>query len=376
MIFDPSESQRLLADAAARYLREAYPFAERRRLVDSGESPSRHWRAFAELGWLALPFPEELSGLGGTAADTMVLAEAFGRALVIEPYLATVLLGGRLLATLGTPAQRALVARIGAGELQLAVAWSEPDSGGDCREVATVARARDGGQVLSGRKILALNAEAADFLVVSARTSGGQRDRDGVSLFLVRRGTPGLAIRGYRTLDGFRAADVVLDEVAVGADALLGAPGAGAVALERAIEHAIAALLAEAVGCMDAAHAMTVEYAKTRVQFGRPLAELQVVRHRLADMFMALEEGRSMAWHATGALAWRDDAARARAVSAAKVAVAERGRFVGQQAIQLHGAIGLTDEYAVGHYYKRLEAIAALFGDADFHLARYGELDA
>lgn len=376
MIFDPTESQRLLADAAARYLREAYPFAERRRLVESGESPSRHWRAFADMGWLALPFPEDLGGLGGTSADTMVLAEAFGRALVVEPYLPTVILGGRLLAALGSPAQRALVARIAAGELQLAVAWSEPDSGGDWREVGTVARAGNDGYVLCGRKVLVLNAEAAEFLVVSARSSGAPSGRDGASLFLVRRGTPGLAVRGYRTLDGFRAADVTLDEVALGADALLGALGAGGAALEAAIEHAIAALLAEAVGCMEAAHAMTVEYVKARVQFGRPLAELQVVRHRLADMFMALEEARSMAWHATGALAWRDAAARARAISAAKVAATERGRFVGQQAIQLHGAIGLTDEYAVGHYYKRLEAIAALFGDADLHLARYGELGA
>jgi alkylation response protein AidB-like acyl-CoA dehydrogenase len=293
--------------------------------------------------------------------------EAFGRGLVLEPYFATVILGGGLLRRAGSAAQRgALVPQIAAGKLKLAFAHVERQSRYDLADVTTTARKSGTAWVLDGAKSVVLHGDCADKFLVTARVAGARRDRDGVGLFLVDAASPGLTRRGYPTQDGLRAAEVTIAGVRVGPADVLGESVLPAI--EHAVDEAIAALCAEAVGIMQAMHEATLEYLKTRKQFGRPIGSFQVLQHRSVDMLVALEQARSMALLATVMADEKDVRERRAAISAAKVQIGRSGRLVGQQAIQLHGGIGMTMEAKVGHYFKRVTTIDTMFGDADYHL--------
>lgn len=369
-----SEDQTLLADSVARFVRNEYGFETRRALAagDAGFDAA-NWKAFAELGWLAIPFAEADGGLGGDPVATMVLMEQFGRGLVVEPYVPGILLGGALVAAAGDEAQRRrLLGGLIAGDTHLAFAHGEPEGRYTLAHVATRAEAADGGFALTGRKSVVHNAEAADALIVSARTAGATTDSDGLSLFVVPRGADGLTLRPYRTIDGLRAAEVALDGVAVAPDAVLGAPGGAFPVIEETVDRATAAVCAEAVGIMDVLRETTLEYLKTRKQFGRPLGSFQALQHRAVDMLVACEEARSLVLMATLSLD-SPPAERRRAVSAAKAHIGSAGRKVGQEAVQMHGGMGVTDELKVGHYFKRLTMIDTFFGDAAHHLDRFAD---
>jgi len=370
MDFELSDEQKLLKDSVERLLADQYDFEARKAFAQEPDGFSRKlWKQYAELGLLALPFEEKYGGIGGTAVDTMIVMEAFGRALSLEPYVATVVLCGSLLRIGGTDAQRtALLPEISSGERLLAFAHSEAQARYELADVATTARNDGDGFVLDGAKTLVLHGDSADKLIVSARISGAQRDAAGVSLFLVDPSAAGVSRHGYATIDGQRAAELTLTNVRVGPEALIGDAGNALPLIERAIDIGIAAQCAEAVGAMAAMQEMTVEYLKTRKQFGMPIGNFQVLQHRATEMLIALEQARSMAMLA--AITAEDDSAaeRRRAISAAKVQICNSGRLIGQQATQLHGGIGMTMEYKVGHYFKRVTAIAATFGDAAYHL--------
>jgi len=376
MDFAPSEEQRLLVDGAERFIREAYDFESRRALADSAEGYSpAHWGQFAELGWLALPIGEDRGGLGGSAADVMLLMEVFGRGLVLEPYLGTVLLAGRLIERLASPDQAETYLRpMLAGSSRAAFAFTEPQSRYDLADVATRALRDRAGYSLSGRKSLVLGGPGADSFVVCARTAGDQRERDGLSCFLVPAAAAGLTRYDYRTIDGGRASELYLEDVAVEPDALLGAEGAALPIVEEVVDGACAAVCAEAVGILDAASRATRDYLSQRTQFGAPLASFQALQHRLADMTIAVEELRSLAYVANMRLDEDDPAERGRAVSAAKAEIGRRGRSVVADAVQLHGGMGVSEELNIATYFKRLNAITALFGDRAFHLRRYRKL--
>lgn len=375
MDFRFTEEQDLLRDSVQRFVRENYAFDQRRKLVGSEQGfGADNWALFAELGWLALPFAEDDGGLDGTVIDTMILMEEFGKGLVLEPYLATIVLGGGVLKRAASPEQRAAVLPgVIEGRTQLALAYAEGQGRYNLADVATSAKADGAGHVIDGAKSVVLNGPAADFLIVSARTSGGQRDGGGVTLFLVDATAGGVSRRDYITQDGARASEVAFEGVRVGADAVLGTVGGGLAVLDAVIDEAIVAVGAEAVGAMAALTAATVDYAKGRVQFGQPIAKFQVLQHRMVEMFMETEQTRSLLYRAAMTTA-AGGADAARAVSALKVQVGKGGRFVGQQAIQTHGGMGMTDEMAAGHYFKRLTMINTLFGNLDFHLRRFAAL--
>ncbi|HWG78209.1 MAG TPA: acyl-CoA dehydrogenase family protein [Stellaceae bacterium] len=376
MDFDLSEEQRLLDETVRRLIKDEYGFEKRKSYKGSPEGFSRKlWSRYAEIGLLGLPFAEEHGGFGGSAVESMIVMESFGRGLVLEPYLASVVLGGGIVAAAGSAAQKqAILPPLAQGKLMLAFAHGEPRSRYALADVETSA-ARDGsGYVLNGRKAVVLHGDSADKLVVSARSGGSRRDRKGISLFLVDAKAKGVAVRGYPTVDGQRAAEIVLDEVRIGADALLGAPGEAYAAIEHALDRAIAALCAEAVGIMEVLNATTLDYLKTRKQFGVPIGSFQVLQHRMAEMMLEHEQAKSMAILAALSADGADAQERRRVISAAKVQIGKSGRFIGQQAIQLHGGIGMTDEYTAGHYFKRLTMIAQSFGDEDHHLERFAEV--
>ncbi len=372
MDFDLSDEQRLLKDQVSGLIAKEYSFEQRRAYAREplGYSAMR-WAQFAELGLLALPFAEAQGGIGGTPVETMIVMEAFGRGLVLEPYLATVVLGGGLLRFAGSAAQlEAMVPAIAGGTLRLAFAHTERQSRYDLADVAVTAKpAAGGGFVLSGHKGVVLHGEGADRLIVSARSAGGPREREGISLFLVDPKADGVIVQGYPTVDGLRAAEITVRDVRLGPDALLGPRDHALPLIERAVDLAVAALVAEAVGAMSVMHELTIEYLKTRKQFGIAIGAFQALQHRAVDMLVALEQARSMAMLAAMMAEAQDAGERRRTIAAAKVQCGRSGRYVGQQAIQLHGGIGMTDEYKVGHYFKRVTMIDTLFGDADHHLA-------
>ena len=373
MDFDFNDEQRLLRDSVERLIADRYGFEQRKQYAREPDGWSRaNWAQFAELGLLGMPFDEAHGGFGAGPAETMLVMEAFGRGLVLEPYFATVVLGGGLLHHAGSEAQKsALLPRLAAGELLLAFAQQERASRYDLADVATTARRSGDSWRLDGEKSLVLHGDVADKLVVTARLSGERRARTGIGLFLVNAAAPGVARHGYATQDGLRAADV---SFAAAPATPLGDPSGGLAAAERALDEAIAALCAEAVGLMDAMHVLTVDYLKTRKQFGRAIGEFQVLQHRSVDMFVALEQARSMAMYAAMMSAEDEPQARARAVSAAKVQIGRSGRFIGQEATQLHGGIAMTMEYKIGHYFKRMTMIERMFGDAEHHLSRVAAL--
>ena len=376
MDFSLTEEQQLLKDSVDRFVRENYPLDRRRALV-SGEPgySEENWRRMAALGWLGAGVPETYGGSGGGLVETMLLMEAFGAGLVPEPYFPSVVLGGNLVAAAGSEARKqALLPALAAGDLKLAFACVEAQAGYDLFDVETTAERRGGGYVVNGAKGVVLGAPTADKIIVCARTAGGSRDRDGIGLFLVDRATDGVRLRGYPTVDGLRAAEVAFGNVVVEEDAVLGDPGDAWPVIEAVAERAIAALCAEAVGAMDVIVRGTAEYLKTRKQFGRPLGTFQVLQHQFADMVIALEEARSMAYAATLRLDEPDAMLRAKTISGAKQLIGRNGRLIGQRGIQLHGGMGMTEEMDVGHYFKRLTMIDLMFGDHAYHLKRYAAL--
>jgi alkylation response protein AidB-like acyl-CoA dehydrogenase len=366
-----SEQQRLLQESVARFARENGGVDERRRQRDRDPGFDRdHWAQFAELGWLALPFAEEEGGLGGSAIDTMVVMEQFGRGLCFEPYLITVCVCGGFLAAAAAPIRATHLPPLIAGESQWAFAFVEENGRHDPMDVACVATASGDGFVLRGAKVAVLNGHCADFFVVTARTAGARRDRDGVTLFIVPAAAPGLSRHSFAIVDGTRAAHISLNDVRVERSAIIGGVHAALELVDRVMVDALIAIGAETLGAMDALLEQTVAYAKTRVQFGQPIGRFQALQHRMADMYLAAQSTRSLLYYAAIARAeGRSDAARAAA--ALKVKAGEAGRYVSQQAVQLHGGIGMTDELAIGHYFKRLLVLNTLFGDPDYHLDRY-----
>lgn len=375
MDFALTDEQRLLQHSVERLFADHYAFEARKRYGQEPGGFSRAlWARYAELGLLGLPFDEADGGSAGGPVETMIVMEQIGRALALEPYLATVVLGGGLLRLGGSEAMRAeLVPQIASGDLILAFAHAERQSRYDLADVAARARRDGAGFVVDGAKSLVLHGDSAQKFIVSARLAGGQNDRAGIGLFLVDATADGVSTRGYPTVDGQRAAEVTFSGVRVPAAAAIGEPGAAFPLIERIGDLTIAALAAEAVGAMAAMHETTVDYMKTRKQFGVTIGSFQALQHRAADMLIALEQARSMAMLATMMAAEDNVRERRQAVSAAKVQIGRSGRIVGQGAVQIHGGIGMTMETKVGHYFKRLTTIDTLFGDADHHLGIVAE---
>jgi pimeloyl-CoA dehydrogenase small subunit len=379
MDFDLNDEQRQLKDSVERLLAENYgDLAQRQRYQKEPKGYSeRLWRQYAELGLLAVPFAEQHGGIGQGLTETMLIAEAFGRALVIDPYLATVVLAGGALRHAGNEALlRELVPAIAEGKLTLALAHQERQARYDLADTATTARADGkGGYTLEGDKCVVLHGDSAGKLIVTARVNGGRAERGGIGLFLVAADADGVTRRSYATQDGMRAADVSLSAVRVAPEAVVAGPDKGLAVLERVVDETVAALSAEAVGAMAALTELTVEYLKTRKQFGVAIGSFQVLQHKSVDMFVALEQARSMAAYATMMAAEPDARERRKAISAAKVQIGRSARFVGETAVQLHGGIGMTMEYKAGHYFKRLTMIDMAFGDADHHLRQLARAD-
>ena len=374
MDFDFTAEQEMLRDSVARYFADHYEFGRRQATIRSaaGWHPP-FWRGLADdIGVLGAPFSEALGGLGGGAVENMIVMEEIGKALVIEPYLDTVVIGGGLLRRCGTERARELIGGIVAGEVRLAFAHLEPAGRFDLADVATSAVQDGGTWRLSGVKDAVRGAPFATHLLVNARIAGARGDRAGVSVFLVATGAPGLAAREYPTVDGARAADLSFDGVPA---ELLAPSGQGFDLLDAAVDDGVAALCAEAVGVMRRLLADTVEYTKQRRQFDAPIAANQALQHRMVDMYMALEQSISMTYMATLKLD-RPSLERNRAVSAAKVQVGKAAKFVGQSAIQLHGGMGMTNELAVSHYFKRATMIESQLGSVDHHAARIEQCDA
>ncbi|MEL6184970.1 MAG: acyl-CoA dehydrogenase family protein [Myxococcota bacterium] len=375
MSFDLSPEQKMLKDSIEGFLKQNYDFETRRGLASSelGYSPE-NWKTFAELGWLSVPFAEENEGFGGSTIDVVTIAESLGKALVTEPFVASLILGGRLIERLGAAEhKRAVLPKVMAGDLQLALAHTERDAGGNPAYVSCQVERSGGDYVITGEKTVVLNGESAHQLVVTARSAGDERDRRGIEVFLVDAHRPKLRRRGYPTLDGMRAADIHLDGVHVPASARLGNPSTSIDALEAVIDEAIVALAAEAVGVMEILNHDTVEYAKTRTQFGQPIGKFQALQFRMVDMWLAQQQALSTLYMAALHQSEGGTVAK-RSASALKVMVSKASRFVGEQAIQIHGGIGTSDELRVGHYFKRLLCIEALFGNMDYHLDRYASL--
>ena len=372
MDFNFTEEQSMIRDSLGRLIREKYDFDTRRKAVasDLGRDPAM-WAQFAELGLLMAPFSEEDGGLGGGAIDAMVVMEEFGKGLVTEPYIPSIVCGGGFLKAAGSAAQKENhLAGIMSGEQIFAFAYAEPRGRYTLADLETTAKADGGGYLINGHKAVVIGAPWATHFVVTARTSGGQRDAGGISVFIVAKDAGGVTTRDYPTVDGRRASEVYFENVSVGADALIGEADNGLPLIEQIADEATAALCAEACGAMGVAHTMTVEYSRQRKQFGTPIGKFQVLQHRMVDMFMEHEQSISMTYMATLKLDESPDE-RAKAVSAAKVRIGQGARFVGQSAVQIHGGMGVTDELAVGHYFKRLTIFENEFGNVDHHMKRH-----
>lgn len=371
MNFEHTEDRRMLADTLDRFIKEQCGFEVRDRNTRSAPGYGEDlWQQFAELGVIGALFGEADGGFGGTGFDVAVVFEALGRGLVVEPFLGCAVLAGGAIAAAGNEAQRALLAQIIDGTKVAAFAHAEPEARYELAHVQTRARRSEEGWMLDGAKAVVLQAEGAGVFVVSARTSGAIDDESGVSLFVVPAHAPGLALRGYQLIDGGRGAELLLEGVELGQEALLGAEGAAFATLERCIGVGILALCAEALGAMDAAKAATLDYLQTRKQFGVPIGSFQALQHRMADMLLEIEQARSAVINAAAALD-ADRLTRERALSAAKVTVGRTGALVAEESIQMHGGIGMTWELPLAHYAKRLVMIDHQLGDEDHHLERY-----
>jgi pimeloyl-CoA dehydrogenase small subunit len=373
MNFDLSEEQQLLADSLKRYLANEYSIDARAKIVASSTGWSETvWAAFAEMGLLGVPFAEEHGGFGGTAVDVMLVMEALGEGLVVEPYWVNVGLAGRLIARGGSDEQqKRILPSLIEGKHRLAFAHTERTARYDLAHVGTRATRSSAGFTLEGEKRAVLHGAAADTLIVSARTAGSDTDPNGISLFLVDRGASGLTVKDYRTIDELRAADVWLSGVTVPAGAMLGGEGRALSLIEDAADYATALLCAEAVGAIRYANETTLEYIKNRRQFGVPIGSFQALQHRMVDMVISYEQARSMAYLACVKADSAPAAERRHAISAAKIKIADACRHVSQEAVQLHGGMGMTEELKISHTFRRLTMISQTFGDAEHHLERF-----
>jgi alkylation response protein AidB-like acyl-CoA dehydrogenase len=377
MNFELNEEQRLLAESVGRYLNDQYGFEARKQIVrsESGASDAV-WKQLAEMGVLSIPFSEAAGGIGGGAVDMMSAMQAVGSALVVEPVLATVL-AARLIDKAGSDGQKSdVLSGVIDGSHKLAFAHTEDGARYRLAQVSATATRSASGWTLNGLKRVVIGASLAQHIVVSARTAGKPGDASGISLFLVAAGAKGVSMTPYRTIDNQRGADVKFDAVQVSADALIGTEGAALPVIEEAVDFATALLCAEAVGAMQFANDTTLEYLKTRKQFGAPIGSFQALQHRMVEMFVSTEQARSMCFLACSKVdTATDPKERARVVSAAKIKVADACRQISQESIQLHGGMGMTEEMKVSHTFRRLTIIAQQFGDADAHLERFAALD-
>ena len=369
MDFNLTQEQKQFAEAIRRWAEKDYGFEQRKHVIGSSEGIStKAWAELAELGATALPIPEDQGGFNGSAVDMMIVMQELGRALVIEPYFATVL-GAEFLKQ--SKAHFDVLEQVATGEKKIAVALSEKQSRYDLFDIATTASANQDGFVLNGTKTVVLHGAQADMLVVSARSSGNQRDKTGIHLFLVDANSTGVHRTDYRTIDGYRAADIHFDQVQVAPISQLGNENNGWELLDAVSDYGVSLLCSEAIGIMEAINAATLDYLKTRQQFGVPIGKFQVLQHRMAEMFMEMEQARSMATLAAVKVSSGDAEERRRTLSAAKARIGQAARYIGQQAVQLHGGMGVTNELPVAHMFKRLTTIELSFGDTDHHLARF-----
>ena len=377
MDFSFTEEQGQLRDAVRRYLAQEYTFDARKKIIHGAGISDSAWAGMAELGLMGVPIPEPYGGFSGTGVDLLVVMEELGRGLVVEPYFATVVMGAAFVRLGGGDAHKAaLLPHVADGSLKLACALTERQSRHELHNVMLSGAASTNGFSLNGSKTVVLHGGQADKLIVSARTAGQSRDKAGITVFLLDKAAAGVSIRDYRTIDGMRAADVTFTNVQVGKEAVLGGVGEGYALIERVAQIGVMALCAEAVGCMAAINEQTIEYLKTRKQFGVVIGKFQVLQHRATEMFMELEQARSLAYLASVKVDSADAAERARAIHAAKVRAGRAIKFVGQAAIQMHGGMGMTDELAVSHFFKRATMIEATLGDTDHHLAAFAALGA
>ena len=375
MNFELSEEQKMIQQSVERFVQENYDLSNRIKI--SSEDPGyskEYWSSMAELGWLGLAFDEEDGGFGGNQIDTLVLMEQFGKGLVLEPFLANIVLGGGAIKRGGSAAlKESIIPSLIDGSLQLTLAYAEEQSRFDLEDIATAAREDDGNFVLNGKKSMVLNAESADKIIVVARTNGSQVDKEGISLFLVNADSDGLERENFPTVDGLRASEISLNDVKVSPENLIGEKDKGFEILQAVANDAILALAAEAVGAMEVLYKDTVEYTQQREQFDHPLSDFQVLQHRMVDMFMEYEQCKSLLFRATMETV-QDPQLSQRTVHALKHLIGKSGVFVGENAVQLHGGMGVTEELRVGHFFKRLLVIDSQFGNADFHLDKFTSL--
>lgn len=372
MNFDFSEEQKLLQDSVARFIEDNYTLDKRQKSANSAIGFSKdHWATMAELGWLGATLPESLGGFDGNQIDTMLIMEQFGKGLVVEPFFASVVLGAKALALGGSEAiNTTILPKVIDGSVQLALAYAEEQARFDLHDVTTSANKGSDGFVLSGHKSMVQNAETANFLIVSARTNGAQVDENGVSLFLVDMGAAGVERSNFPTIDGLRASEVTFKDVHVPSENLIGPLDQGYPILRSVANDGILALCAEAVGAMEVLYKDTVDYTQQREQFDHPLSEFQVLQHRMVDMFMEYEQCKSLLYRATLEVA-QDGIDAQKTVHALKYLVGKNGSFIGENAVQLHGGMGVTEELRIGHYFKRLVVIDAQFGNSDYHLQQF-----
>ena len=372
MNFELSEEQQLVADSIERFVQDNYALESRVELSAGKPGFSEtHWQTMAELGWLGLPFSEADGGFGGNQVDTMVLMEQFGKGLVLEPFLASIVLAGGVLKRAGSEEQKKTwLGGVIDGSRKLALAYIEPESGDEPHNVAVAGVAQADGFTLTGTKCMVLHGASADAFVVSFRTGGGSTDRDGISLALLPADREGLTVKGFPTVDGLQSAELTFDGVAVAQDDLLGEVGQGFAALNAAINDGILAVSAEAVGAMEVLYKDTVEYTQEREQFDHPMSDFQVLQHRMVDMFVEYEQSKSLLLRAVMEVAAGGDDAQ-RCIHALKHLIGKASTFVGENAVQTHGGMGVTEELRIGHYFKRLMVIEAQFGNTDYHLEQF-----
>ena len=375
MDFSFSDEQNLIQRQVEQFIQRDYDWEKRQSLVSSEVGFSEENRkTIAELGWLGISLSEESGGFGGNAIETMIVMEEFGKGLVVEPFLETIVLGATLVDLAGTSEQKKeILLPVISGDLQLALAFTEPQSRFNLFDITSEAKALGKNFILNGFKSVVMNGPAANKFIVTTRTSGNQRDSKGVTLFIVDSDSQGLTLRNYETVDGRRASELTLEQVKVPTNSMLGSINNQSNSLEEAVDVATLALCAEAVGIMEVLYKSTVEYAKTREQFGQPIGKFQVLQHRMVDMFMEYEQSKSLLYMSTMKHAEKSMDAK-KSISGLKYQIGKAGKFIGQQAIQIHGGMGVTDELNIGHFFKRLTTIGTIFGNSDFHLKRYSKL--
>mgnify|MGYP001373413045 FL=1 len=376
MSFTFTEDQKLLSESANRFVLDEYDFETRRKILNQdGGFDKKNWSKFAELGWLALPIAEEYGGLGGSTVDTAVLLEALGRGLVVEPYQSSIVLGAELLQITGNEEQKKqYLPSVAEGKTLVSFAHIEPTSRFNLSHIKTKASKEGDCYVVNGEKAIVYNAETADFFIVSARTEGDVSDQAGITLFVIPSNSEGIKLRSYPTIDGLRASELTLNAVKVDQKDILGALHQAMPAIQQVVDRACVLLCAEAAGAMDTAVKLTVDYIKNREQFGQAIGSFQVLQHRAVEMLGAKDFSRALTYRAAGAMDQSNSSERARAVSAAKVEMGRSGKLIGQEGIQLHGGMGMTDDMPIGHFFKRLTMIDAIFGNVDFHRKRFAQI--